>query len=123
MMIKNVILIGLGGALGSICRYAIALGTKKYFQLSFPMGTFIVNIIGCLLIGLLMGYFSKNNQDSLKLILITGFCGGFTTFSSFAAENIVLIQQNQIGTAVLYIMGSIILGLLVVWLGISLIKA
>lgn len=123
MMFKNWLLIGLGGAMGSIARYASTLITKRYWALSFPMGTFLVNIIGCLLIGLLIGYFSKNNQDSLKLLFITGFCGGFTTFSSFASENIALIQQNQISTALLYIMGSIILGLLFVWLGITLMKA
>ena len=123
MMFKNLLLIGLGGALGSIARYAITLFSKRYWLQAFPIGTFLVNALGCLLIGLFMGYYSKTNQDGMKLLLITGFCGGFTTFSSFASENIALIQQNQISTSVLYILGSIFIGLLFVWLGISLMKA
>jgi CrcB protein len=123
VMFKNLLLIGSGGALGSIARYAISQLTKRYWLHAFPMGTFLVNALGCLLIGLLIGYYSKINQDGMKLLLITGFCGGFTTFSSFASENIALIQQNQMSTSVLYILGSIFIGLLFVWIGISLMKA
>ncbi|MDI9319959.1 MAG: fluoride efflux transporter CrcB [Phycisphaerales bacterium] len=121
-MFKNCLLIGFGGALGSIARYAISLLTKKYWKMSFPLGTFMTNMIGCFLIGLLIAYLQKNSNDALKLLFITGFCGGFTTFSSFSGENIELIQNNQIGISLLYIMGSIAIGLVATWLGILFIK-
>ena len=121
-MIKQTLMISLGGAIGSASRYFVGLLVKRYFSLQFPMGTFIVNIMGCLLIGLLIGFFAKSedSRDGLQLLWITGFCGGFTTFSSFAAESIDLIKNDQIGLALLYIGGSIVLGLLTVWIGIAL---
>lgn len=121
---KNFLFVILGGGLGSGLRFWAGLIIKKHYNSSFPLATFAVNIIGCLLIGVIIGFFSKANteNDSLRLLLATGICGGFTTFSSFASENINLIQNNQIGLAILYIGGSIILGLLAVWAGIVLTK-
>lgn len=119
---KNILLIGLGGAIGSVIRFALGQFVKKYWELSFPLATFIVNFIGCFLIGILIAYFQKNNNDGLKLLLITGFCGGFTTFSSFAAENLELIHNNQISIALVYILGSILIGVLAVWAGIMIMK-
>lgn len=119
---KNIVLIGLGGAVGSVIRFVLGLFVKKYWGLSFPLGTFIVNLIGCFLIGMLIAYFQKNNNDSMKLLLITGFCGGFTTFSSFTAESIELMQNNQISVSLLYIGASICIGLLATWAGIFIMK-
>jgi fluoride exporter len=121
---RNLLFVILGGGLGSGLRFGVSLIIKKHYTSSFPLATFAVNLIGSLLIGIIIGLFSKSNtgNDSLKLLLATGFCGGFTTFSSFASENIDLIQSNQIGLAILYIGGSIILGLLAVWTGIALTK-
>jgi CrcB protein len=118
-MIKTLLLIGLGGAFGSIFRYLTHWITSKYFQSSFPLSTFLVNILGSLLIGLFIGYLSKYFPENhpLKFLLIVGFCGGFTTFSSFALENYNLFQNNQQGTAYLYIITSIILTISAVGLG------
>ncbi len=87
----------------------------------FPIGTFIVNIIGCFIVGLLIGLFGKqiNTQPELKLLLIVGLCGGFTTFSTFSAETISLFQSGQIGCGLLNIGLSVSIGLLAMWLGLK----
>jgi len=123
-MIKEVSIIGIGGAVGSILRYTTGQYIAKQFPHAIPTGTLLVNIIGCLLIGFLIGFFDKQQiiNAHLKLLLITGFCGGFTTFSTFAAENYNLITNNQIPQALLYIGLSVILGLLAVWAGLSISK-
>ena len=123
-MIKNSLLVGLGGALGSILRYLTSVITAKYYHDAFPLATFIINIIGCFIIGLLIGYFGQINGDNqnLRLLFITGFCGGYTTFSTFAAENISLMQNHQYTTLIAYTLASIIFGFLAVGLGLMLAK-
>jgi CrcB protein len=118
-MLKTILLIGFGGAIGSVFRYLTHWITTKYFQSSFPLSTLLVNVIGSLLIGVFIGYLGKYFPDNhpLKFLLIVGFCGGFTTFSSFALENYNLMQNNQQITAYLYMAGSIILTLSAVGLG------
>ncbi len=121
---KQIILVGIGGGVGSILRYLVQLVTNKYYGNSFPLGTFTVNMIGCLLIGLVLGYFTKNQNipADWSLLLITGFCGGFTTFSTFSAENLTLIQSGNYFTAIAYILGSLLLGVLAVFAGFWLVK-
>lgn len=123
-MIKEVFIIGIGGAIGSILRYTTGQYIAKQFPHAIPTGTLLVNVIGCLLIGFLIGFFDKQQLINMqwKLLLITGFCGGFTTFSTFAAENYNLLTNNQIPQALFYIGLSVILGLLAVWAGLSLSK-
>lgn len=123
-MIKNILLIALGGGLGSALRYLSNIGVEKIWTNKLYYATFLVNIIGCFLIGLLMGYLQKNESDNsaLKLLLITGFCGGFTTFSSFGLENYNLLQSQNYITSLLYIASSIIVGIVFVGLGIYLTK-
>ncbi|WP_338375303.1 fluoride efflux transporter CrcB [uncultured Flavobacterium sp.] len=123
-MFKNLILVAIGGASGSVLRYLVHwIVAKKSFS-TFPYQTFIVNIIGCLLIGILVGYFSRfqNVNESLKLLLITGFCGGFTTFSAFGLENVNMIQNQNYQLALIYTSLSLILGILAVSLGILISK-
>ncbi len=121
---KNILLVGLGGALGSILRYLTSVVTSKYYHDVFPLATFIINIVGCFIIGLLIGYFGQINGDNqnLRLLFITGFCGGYTTFSTFAAENISLMQNHQYATLIAYTLASIIVGFLAVGLGLMLAK-
>lgn len=118
-MIKTIFLVGLGGALGSILRYVSVGLTNKYFQGTFPIATLAINILGSLLIGLFIGIIAKYYPDNqpLKFLLIVGFCGGFTTFSSFASENYSLFQNGQQFMAYLYIIASVILTISAVAIG------
>jgi CrcB protein len=116
---RNLFYIFIGGGLGSILRYLISNYTQKLWNVnSFPMGTFLVNITGCLLIGFLTSYFVKND-NSLKFLLITGLCGGYTTFSTFSVENYTLWQNQQYGILSLYVLLSLILGFGAVILGMK----
>jgi CrcB protein len=113
---KEIAIVFIGGGLGSVLRFGI--GKLFISSLSkFPSATFLVNIIGCLLIGLLVAYFSKSENSFYKLLLVTGFCGGFTTFSSFSNETILMLKNNQINLALVYIISSLLLGLLATFVG------
>lgn len=103
-------------------RFLISNYTQKLWSVdSFPMGTFVVNLTGCFLIGLLTSYFIKDD-NSLKYLLITGVCGGYTTFSTFSAENFSLWQNGDYSILILYALLSLVLGLVMVFLGFSLVK-
>jgi len=121
-MIKNLLLVLLGGGFGSIARYLLSNFFTKNNVTHFPWATFIANSIGCLIIGLLFGYIQKNNlqNETLKLLLITGFCGGFTTFSTFSLENIQFIQNQNYNLAIIYTLTSIFAGFLAVIIGFKL---
>ncbi|AZI34410.1 fluoride efflux transporter CrcB [Kaistella carnis] len=119
---RNIFYIFIGGGLGSVLRFLISNYTQKLWNVnSFPMGTFVVNIIGCFLIGVLTSYFLKVD-NYLKFLLITGFCGGFTTFSTFSAENFSLWQNGNYPVLLLYVLLSIIVGLIAVYLGLQVAK-
>jgi len=120
---KNFLLVFVGGGLGSGLRYLIS----KYLNSnlgSFPLGTFAVNIIGSLIIGLVLGYAAKENSLSHNqvLLLATGFCGGFTTFSAFAQENFQLLKTGDIMQFSIYTIGSIVVGLFAVFIGLYIAK-
>ena len=121
-MIKNLLLVVLGGGVGSIARYLLSYFFSENNVSTFPWATFIANSLGCLLIGLLFGYLQKNNlqNETLKLLLITGFCGGFTTFSAFSLENIQFIQNQNYNLALIYTLASIVIGFLAVIIGFKL---
>jgi CrcB protein len=123
-MIKNVLLIGLGGGIGSIVRYLFQRWAYTLFSSPFPWGTFGVNIIGCFAIGLFWGlsFKSFNSTESWKLFLMVGLCGGFTTFSAFTLEGIGLLKEQRLFLFFSYIAASVILGLLATWLGMLITK-
>ena len=123
-MIKNFLIVGLGGAAGSMLRYAV----QKFFQAqtaaAFPTGTLLVNIAGCFLIGILWSLVSRSLtwNDEMKLLLMTGFCGGFTTFSAFTLEGIGLLKENRTVLFVIYLSASVLGGLLATFIGIRIVK-
>jgi len=123
-MIKTLLAVGIGGALGSIARFGTSYVIKKTWVHTLPWATFTTNILGCLMIGIFVGYFEKNNisESPYRWFLITGFCGGYTTFSTFALENRDLLLQNQMGNALLYSMSSVCLGILAVYFGLWLVS-
>lgn len=117
---KQALIVGLGGAIGSITRLMLGGAIlHRLPNLKFPLGTFCVNIAGCLLIGIIAGLAERRGAFSpdVRLFLMTGLCGGFTTFSAFANENVFLLRRGETATALLYITGSVIVGLLAVWAG------
>lgn len=121
-MTKHILLVGLGGAAGSILRYLTALFVSKYYANIFPLATFTTNVVGCLIIGMFIGFLNRYypaNTD-LRLLLATGFCGGYTTFSAFSAESLHLLQQGNYFIALTYIGISVLASLLAVGVGLAL---
>ncbi|HMH33693.1 MAG TPA: fluoride efflux transporter CrcB [Puia sp.] len=119
MMLRNILIVGFGGGLGSIARYLCQKYVRELYFHPFPLGTFLVNISGCFLIGLFYGLMEKGNllSPEWRLLLMTGFCGGYTTFSAFALENALLIKSGQIILFGLYAAGSVFLGIVATFLG------
>ena len=111
---------GIGGAAGSMLRYGIGAVVSRYVAHTFPIGTFSINVIGSLIIGILFGLVARNQwlQEGGMLLLASGFCGGFTTFSTFALENVNLMQKGQSLMAFIYLGASVIVGLLLCRMGI-----
>lgn len=118
-MFNNMLLVGLGGAAGSILRYLCQKWINESYHHNFPLATFLVNISGCLLIGIFYGLGEKGNllSPQTRLLLITGLCGGFTTFSTFAFENMNLLRIGDNVYFLLYVLGSVVLGIAAVYLG------
>jgi len=117
-------MIGIGGFIGSIARYLSQQFFQKHFPSSFPFGTMWVNITGCFLIGFIYALSEKGNilTPEWRLFLATGICGGFTTFSAFAFENINLLRDGQFVYAAIYTAVSVVAGLAAAYLGTLLIK-
>ena len=122
IMLKNILLVGAGSFFGGVLRYIVSLLVK--YTGGFPWATFTVNLLGCLLIGVLWGIFSRcaNASQQIVLFLSVGFCGGFTTFSTFSKESLQLIQSGNWLYFSLYVAGSILLGLLLVAVGYQIAK-
>ena len=118
-MIKEILLAGCGSFVGGSLRYVISKALQSATALSFPIGTMAVNIIGCLLIGILSGTAANNGlmSPSTRLLLTTGFCGGFTTFSTFMNESNMLLKNEQFAYMALYIAGSVMIGFVAVIAG------
>lgn len=120
----NLLLIALGGAIGSVARYGCQKWVAAIYPQAFPLGTFIVNIAGCLLIGIFWGISLRSiaATEEWKLFLMTGLCGGFTTFSAFTLESISLLKEQRTGLFLLYVAGSVLLGLLATFAGMKIIR-
>lgn len=118
-MIKQLLLIGLGGFVGSVARFLISKLNTRIDWLSIPLGTLTVNVIGSFLIGFLIGISEKSPvlTVELRMFLMVGLCGGFTTFSSFTGENLMLMRNGQFLPLFLYTGLSILLGFAAVYFG------
>ena len=112
-MFNNLILIGMAGGLGTILRFLV----QKNLNTNLPWGTWVVNIGGCLIAGLTIGYFSRHFHEQKQFILLAGFCGGFTTFSSFTVEGLYMLQHQRWLTFIIYTVASISLGLIATIIG------
>ena len=123
-MIKSILLVGIGSFFGGALRYAVSLIMKNITAQIFPWATLSVNLIGCFLFGLIFALFGKYSSvnSTLCLLLATGFCGGFTTFSTFANESLQMLQCGNIIGFVAYILSSIVLGIALVALGYYLVR-
>ena len=105
--------IGAGSFIGGVCRYLLSLLIQSKMTSPFPLSTLVVNIIGCFFIGIVFGVFDKGQiSHEWKLFLATGVLGGFTTFSAFSNETFILFREGYNGSALLYILASVVLGLL-----------
>ena len=118
-MIKSLCLVGLGSFVGGALRYLISTWMKNACSQSFPWGTLMVNLVGCFLIGVIFALFSRfcSTSHPWCLLLTTGLCGGFTTFSTFANESLQMLQTGQWGGFITYVSISVIAGICLTALG------
>ena len=122
--LRIILIVFAGSGIGGVARYGVQSWIYKLYPFTFPLGTFIVNIIGCLLIGVFYALSEKGDllTPEWRLALTTGFCGGFTTFSTFAYENMNLLRTGDYVYFSLFTVASIIFGIVAVYLGIIAIK-
>lgn len=122
---KVLLIVGTGGFLGSVSRYLVSLVVQKNIDSSFPLGTMLVNIIGSFIIGVIYALSEQSEvlSPEWRTFLAVGFCGGFTTFSSFAYENFSMLSLQEFLFSSLYIGLSLILGLIAVYLGVVIVRA
>ncbi|MEK7530048.1 MAG: fluoride efflux transporter CrcB [Patescibacteria group bacterium] len=118
----NTLLVGIGGFIGSVCRYWVSGWVQSLLSRTWlPVGTLAVNVIGCFLIGLLMGLadFRQSLKPEARLLLVVGVLGGFTTFSAFGYETFALARDREFAAALINIGMQVLFGLLAVWAGYS----
>ena len=123
-MLRNILIVGIGSFLGGVLRYLISIVMKSYCSQGFPWATLMVNLLGCLLIGLLFGLFNRYSSinNVWCLLFTTGLCGGFTTFSTFANEGLQLLLGGSVWSFVLYVLVSVGIGIALVALGSWLVR-
>jgi CrcB protein len=124
-MLRNILIVGTGGFIGSVMRYLVQIFVEKEMATTFPWGTFIANIAGSFIIGIVFAIAEKGNlmNSEWRIFLAVGVCGGFTTFSSFAYNNLNLLKDHSYGQLLLNVGGSLFFGILAVYLGIILVRA
>ena len=122
-MIGRLLIVGAGGFAGAILRYLLTLWFLPWTERSgFPYGTFVANMVGCLLIGVLTGWFlSREASPEIRLLILTGFLGALTTFSTFSLESLLLLQGERIGVGLLNIVLQVLLGVSAAWVGLQLV--
>ncbi|HEX8833282.1 MAG TPA: fluoride efflux transporter CrcB [Abditibacteriaceae bacterium] len=118
---REILLVGMGGFIGSVLRFKIGSLALHSFGPRLPIGTLIVNLVGCFIIGYLTGLIEKRNllNPEIRLLLITGFLGGFTTFSAFGLDTLSLLRRARLPMALLNVGVSVLGGLFMVWLGLK----
>lgn len=123
-MLKTLLVVGLGSFAGGILRYLVSKWSIHISFHSFPVGTFLANVLGCFAIGIFYAMFEKNTSLSpqLKLFLTVGFCGGFTTFSTFMNENFQFVKDGNLLYVALYTATSLFIGFLMLYLGHAFVK-
>lgn len=117
----QIILIAIGGAIGAVARYGVNTLAMKTLGYDFPYHTLIANILGCLLLGLLISTLAhlQSSSEHLRAFLSVGLLGAFTTFSTFSLDTITLFHRGALIEAGLYVLGNVVVGLLAVWVGLS----
>jgi len=114
---KVMLLVGIGGAIGAVARYRLGEWIGGQTDSRFPFGTFVVNVVGCLIAGLLAGLAARTGalSDDARLFLFTGLLGGFTTFSAFGLETVSLLRRGDATTAAVYVVLSVLCGVFALW--------
>jgi CrcB protein len=118
------VLVFLGGGLGSMLRYAMTIASGRAFGTHFPWGTFLINITGSTVMGLIAGYLAFKGEASQpwRVFLMTGILGGYTTFSAFSLDAALLYERGELGLAVLYVTGSVLLAICGLFAGLALVR-
>ena len=124
-MDRSILLVGIGGFVGSIARYLVAILFSSQISSVFPFATLTVNVLGCFLIGILFAMSDRGNllSPEWRILLTTGFCGGFTTFSTFSYESLRLMQDGEYLYLAAYVFISVFVGLTATYLGIALVRS
>ena len=119
-MLKTIFIVGTGGFMGSVARYLTQILVERYFHSTFPWGTFVANMAGCFIIGLVYALSERGNllSPEWRIFMTVGFCGGFTTFSSFAYNNMTMLSENNFFQLIANIWLSLFLGIVAVFLGV-----
>lgn len=120
----NYLLVFIGGGLGASLRHAINVGCARACGLNFPYGTFVINITGSLVMGIIAGYLALKGEASQpwRLFVMTGILGGYTTFSAFSLDAVTLYQRGEMGLALFYVLGSVVLSIAGLVVGLTLVR-